>query len=208
MKKAVFFDLDGTLANTAADLLCALNRMRAARGMTVLALETVMDVVSQGSRAMMKSHLCAAGEPVDDRLRAEFFAHYRACGHRTAHLFAGIPEVLDEIESRGLPWGIVTNKITDLTMDLLPCLGVAQRISALVCGDTLSRPKPDPGMLREACRQTGTDPAGCLFLGDDNCDLAAARACGMPFAAASWGGLWRGSAELELSDPREIIGLL
>ena len=208
MREAVLFDLDGTLADTLLDLLGALNAMRTLRALAPVPAEAIRAIASQGSGVMIKQYIpdCEAASLL--KLREEFFQHYLARKHQASSLFAGIPELLAEIEQRQIPWGIVTNKNTMLTKDLLPHLDVDQRISTLICGDTMARAKPDPSGLREACSQTGADPANSLFLGDDRCDFEAAAACGMPFAAVRWSGLWQHQATIEVDHPHEIVALL
>lgn len=205
--KAVLFDLDGTLADTAPDLLAALNVLRTARDLPDLPLEALAAAdVAQGSRAMMRAHLLEPGEEVEP-LRQRFFAAYDATGHTKTRLFDGIAEVLHHLEEEGTPWAIVTNKPTAQTLPLLPVLNLAGRPVAVVCGDTCAQPKPDPSGLLLVCAPLGLDPGDCLFVGDALFDRDAAAGCGMPFVGAGW-GYWSTTAAVVLDDPRDLLGLL
>ena len=203
----VFFDLDGTLAETAPDLLAALNFLRAERGMPPVDFAQVKGLVSGGSRKMMRAFLCEKGEDVEP-LREKFFAAYERQGHKRSRLFAGISEVLDKIEKLGLRWAIVTNKPTRFAGQLLSVLGLEERCCSLVCGDTLPVAKPHPEPLLAACKECSLDPQKVLFLGDDPVDQQAAAACRMQFAAVDWSELWSGDHPIVLSEPAEILAVL
>ena len=205
--RAVFFDLDGTLAETAPDLLAALNVLRAERDMPPVQLDQISDMVSGGSRKLMRRFLCREGEDVEP-LRERFFAAYERQQHARSSLFDGMPEVLARIEEMGLRWAVVTNKPQRFAVPLMSMLGLDGRFCSLVCGDTLPVAKPHPEPLLKACEECGLGPQDALFLGDDPVDQKAAAACDMQFAAAGWSGIWRGSHPLVLSEPAEIIAVL
>ena len=203
----VFFDLDGTLAETAPDLLAALNLLRAERSLAPVAFAQVKGLVSGGSRQMMREFLCEKGEDIEP-LREKFFAAYEQQQHARSRLFAGIEDVLARIEDLGMPWAVVTNKPERLARPLLDALGLEGRFGALIGGDTLPVAKPDPEPLLAACRECALAPENVLFLGDDPVDQAAAAACRMQFAAANWSGLWSGSDPIVLTEPVEILAVI
>lgn len=185
--RAVLFDLDGTLLDSAPDFLATLNRMRAARGMAPVAIEQVRPSVSRGARAM----LLAAFPDTDAARReawvAEFLAIYHEELGRHSRPFDQVPALLDALEADGSVWGIVTNKPEYLARDILPQLGWQQRCGVLIGGDTLAERKPHPLPLQVACERLGVLPAACVYVGDDERDIAAARATPMRSIAALWG---------------------
>jgi phosphoglycolate phosphatase len=188
--RAVLFDLDGTLADTAPDLAGALNRLLAERGRESVPLERARPVTSSGARGMLR-----VGFGIDpahaeyEALRTRFLDLYAENICRETRLFDGIGELLGSIERRGLPWGVVTNKAERFTFPLLAALGLARRAACVVGGDTTGRTKPHPDPLLHAARALGLAPAACLYLGDDLRDVRAARAAGMPVLAAAYGYL-------------------
>ncbi len=185
--RGVLFDLDGTLADSAHDLLVAANAMRAGQGLAPLALEAFRPHVSRGARAMLR----VAFPDLDDAAREsrvpELLDQYqRHIGHH-AGVFEGVEAMLAALEAAGTPWGIVTNKPEYLARDLLPHLGWATRCAVLLGGDTLPVRKPDPLPLRVAAERMGLAPGDCVYVGDDARDIEAARAAGMPSVVALWG---------------------
>ena len=185
--KAVLFDLDGTLLDSAPDMLAAVNAMRAARGMPGMRLDALRPHVSKGARAMTG----AAFPDVDPAEREawipEFLAAYERELGRHGAAFDGIERMLEALENAGVRWGIVTNKPEYLARPLVPLLGWADRCGVLIGGDTLPRRKPDPLPLLVAAERIGLDPADCVYVGDDERDIAAARAAGMRSVVALWG---------------------
>ncbi len=186
--RAVLFDFDGTLADTAPDLGRALNRMRAERGMPELPVATVRPYASSGARGLLKIGFGITGEdPQFPRLRDEFLAHYDRELCVETKLFAGVPELLAEIERRGLAWGIVTNKAARFTHRVVAALGLTERVACVVCGDTTPHIKPHPAPLLHAAQALGLPPEVCCYLGDDLRDVQAAHAAGMSSVAVEWG---------------------
>lgn len=186
--RAVLFDFDGTLADTAPDLGGALNRMLVDRGRPALPVETVRPHASSGARGLLGIGFGIAPEDSGyAAMRDEFLAHYSAaiCVHTC--LFPGIAELLAEIESRRLVWGIVTNKAIRLTTPLVEQLGLAGRPGCVVGGDTTPHLKPHPASLLHAAEQIRIPPANCCYLGDDLRDIQAARAAGMFPVAVEYG---------------------
>jgi len=185
--RAVLFDLDGTLLDSAPDMVAAIDAMRAARGQPPMPLEQLRPHVSKGGLAMIR----AAFPDVDDDERkqwlSEFLDHYeRALGHHSA-LFDGVEAMLSALEANGCVWGIVTNKPEYLAAQIMPVLGWEERCAVLIGGDTLSERKPHPLPLLAAAERIGVAPEQCVYVGDDERDIIAARAAGMPSVVALWG---------------------
>ncbi len=190
MVEAVFFDLDGTLADTAPDLGHALNLLREQRGLPHLALDIIRPYASHGARGLLEIGLDLRPDDLDfGAARLEFLAFYERYLCHYTRLFAGVAELLDGLESRGMAWGIVTNKPARFTDPLIERLGLAQRAACIVSGDTCANAKPHPEPLLYAARQAGKDPAKSLYVGDAERDIAAARAAGMVSLVALYGYL-------------------
>jgi len=186
--RAVLFDLDGTLADTAPDLGAALNHVRRAAGLGALPLGTIRPWVSQGGRGLIGGGFgLLHDDPALPNLLDALLARYAAAVCVHTRLFPGMDGVLDELEIRGLAWGIVTNKPSRFTLPLLEGLGLAGRIGSVVCGDTLAARKPDPAPVLLACTQLGVAPGCCVMVGDDRRDIAAARAAGARSLAVTYG---------------------
>jgi len=184
--RAVLFDFDGTLADTAPDLAAAVNRMRAEHGHEPLPLERLRPFASAGARGLV--HAAFGIKPDDSEypaLRETFLEFYaeRVC-HGTK-LFPGIAELLRELQSRHIPWGIVTNKATRFTEQIV--LSLRLKPACVVCGDSTAHLKPHPAPLLHAAEQLKLPPADCCYLGDDLRDMKAARAAGMRPIAVEWG---------------------
>lgn len=188
--RAVLFDLDGTLADTAPDLAGAVNRMRLRRGLPLLPVEQLRPVASAGARGMLAVGL---GVAPDDReyehLREEFLVEYEGALDVESRLFDGALELLDALAAAGVAWGVVTNKAMRFTRPVLDALGVASRAAVVIAGDTTPHPKPHPEPLFEACRRLNLEPQHAVYVGDDLRDVLAARAAGMPVVAAAYGYL-------------------
>ncbi len=185
--RAALFDLDGTLLDSAPDMLATVNAMRAERGRPPMILAELRPHVSRGARAMVG----AAFGDVDDAVREtwipEFLARYRDALGRHGGPFDGVEDLLHALESAGVPWGIVTNKPVGLAALLMPILGWESRCAVLLGGDSLPARKPDPMPLLVAAERLGTRPRDCAYVGDDERDIVAARAAGMPSVVALWG---------------------
>ncbi len=184
---AVLFDLDGTLLDSAPDMLATANAMLAERGRDPISLEVLRPVVSKGSRAMVAVAFPELGPDARDALIPEFLQRYEALIGRHAVLFDGVAGMLDALDAAGTAWGIVTNKPEYLAQLIVPQLGWQQRCRVLIGGDTLSERKPHPLPLLEAARRMAIDPVTCVYVGDDERDILAAIAAGMPSVAALWG---------------------
>lgn len=194
MTQAVLFDLDGTLVDTAPDLAGALNRMLARRGLAAVPLSLLRPVASSGARGMLGIGFgIGPGHADYESLRQEFFDEYESELLGESALFDGVEALLDALDARGLPWGIVTNKIARFTQPLVGLLGLDARAGCVVSGDTTPHPKPHPAPLIEAARQLSAPPARCIYVGDDERDIQAARSAGMGAIAAGYGYLGSGA---------------
>jgi phosphoglycolate phosphatase len=186
--QAVLFDLDGTLADTAPDLAAAVNKMRHDRGLDMLPLEDLRPLASAGARGLIG---CAFGVGPDHEgfasMREEFLANYEADLCIETTLFPGIADILDELDERGVRWGIVTNKVARLTDPLIELLSLDQRASCVVSGDTTPHAKPHPAPLLHAAKELGMRPEQVVYVGDDLRDVQAGFAAGMVTVAAAYG---------------------
>lgn len=188
--RAVLFDLDGTFADTAADLARALNRVRAEHGMAPLPPEVARPHTSAGARGLLKAGFGVTPDsPEYGALRERFLDYYEKELCVDTRLFDGIPEVLARIGARKIPWGIVTNKGKRFTDPLLRLLAVDHLAACAVSGDSTPHIKPHPAPLLLAASLVSLLPQQCLYVGDDLRDAQAASAAGMPFAVAGWGYL-------------------
>ena len=190
MIEAVLFDLDGTLADTAPDMARTVNAMRTKRGLSPVAAESVRAHVSKGARGMICSAFGMTTEHPDFLpMREEFLDLYARDLCVDTVLFPGMHELLDSLEAEGIAWGVVTNKFERFARPILAELGIAQRAGAIVGGDTCPRPKPFPDPLLFAAEKMGVAPVNTLYVGDDERDVQAARAAGMPVIVAGYGYL-------------------
>lgn len=213
--KAVLFDLDGTLADTAPDLGHALNLQRERHGLPPLAQETIRPYASHGTRGLFE--IGFGLKPEDAQfctMRDEYLALYTANLCRLTQLFPGMAELLQQLEGKGIAWGVVTNKPARFTNPLMEQLGLFNRAASIVSGDTCPHPKPHPEPLLAAAREIGVAPQSCLYVGDAERDIEAARAADMTAILAAYGYLgaadrpetWGANASIQ--HPSEILGYL
>ncbi len=211
---AVLFDLDGTLLDTAPDFAAALNAVRQSEGLAAIAFEEIRPHVSHGGAALVRLGFPQARDARFEELRTRLLDFYRRDMPRATRLFPGLDEVLGELERSGTPWGVVTNKPDWLTQPLLGALGLTARAGCIVSGDTLTERKPHPLPLLHAAMLVGRDPSRCLYVGDAERDVVAARAAGMRSLVAGYGYLgasdrpldWR--ADGMIDQPDEILAWL
>lgn len=186
--RAVLFDLDGTLADTAPDLAAAANRLRARHGLPSLPLELLRPVASQGARGLLGVAFAMTPDAPDyGQLRSEFLDLYAQHLCEETRLFPGLKKVLERLAALALPWGIVTNKPAFLTEPLLDALDLPQAPGVVVSGDTLSKAKPDPLPVRHALAVLGVPAPHVLMIGDDRRDIQAGHGAGVRAWAAGWG---------------------
>ena len=194
--RVALFDLDGTLLDSAPDMVATANRMLGARGRAPVDAPMLRQRVSKGARALVAAtfpELDAAGH---DALVPEFLQVYREELGRHSALFEGVAAMLAALEANAARWGVVTNKFEYLARDAVAGLGWDERCQVLVGGDTCAEKKPHPLPLLEAARRLGVEPGDCVYVGDDERDIVAARAAGMASIAVTWG------YRLEGEDPR------
>jgi phosphoglycolate phosphatase len=211
--QAILFDLDGTLADTAPDLAQALNKLRLERGMEPAPYESLRPYASAGARGLIGAGLGLTPEADEyEALRIAFLNNYEAAIAVHSHLFDGVPELLTQLDSLGIAWGIVTNKAMRFTDPLVPLIGLGHA-ACVVSGDTTPHAKPHPAPLLEAAQRLGKAPEHCWYVGDDMRDIQAGRAAGMLTIAAAWGycgsdGPTQWNAHAIAQDPLELLRLI
>lgn len=213
--RAVLFDLDGTLVDSAPDLALAAERMRATRGLPALPVAGYRPHASAGARGMLRIAFgLTPDDPAYDALKREFLHEYSECLLHNTACFDGVADLLSVLEHACLPWGIVTNKAQHLTRQVLAGLPLLAPAGTVICGDTLAVAKPHPDPLLAAARQLGVSPAACVYVGDDERDIVAGRAAGMFTVAARYGYLGESgetahwAADAEVNSPLELLKLL
>lgn len=185
--RAILFDLDGTLADTAPDLAAAVNHLRMVRGMEPTPYAILRPTASAGARGMIGAAfgLTPADEGYET-LRLEWFDRYQCAMAVHSTLFDGVPELIDGLAAAGIAWGVVTNKPARFTDPLIPQIGLAHA-GCIVSGDTTPHSKPHPAPLFEGAQRLGIAPEQCWYVGDDMRDIEAGRAAGMVTVACAWG---------------------
>lgn len=190
MITSVLLDLDGTLLDTAPDLARALNHTLALHDRPTMSLEEIRPSVSHGAQALVRFGFGIDRDHADfEQYRQELLDYYKSNIAVHTTLFPGMGPVLEELESRNISWGVVTNKPSWLTEPLMEALALTPRAACIVSGDTTAYSKPHPEPLLHACRLTGHDTEECLYLGDATRDIEAGRRAGMRTLAAAFGYL-------------------
>ena len=213
--KGIFFDLDGTLADTAPDLVAATNQLLSARNLPLKPYEQLRPCASAGARGLIGGAFgIDTKHPDFIALRDEFFANYEKalCVH--SKLFDGMEHLLNQLESAQLPWGIVTNKSERFTNPLMELMGLSQRSASTVSGDTTPHSKPHPEPILHAARIANLDPNKSLYVGDDIRDIIAGKAAGMKTVAAAYGycgceeppEAW--GADFIIQTPQELLQII
>jgi phosphoglycolate phosphatase len=213
--RAVLFDLDGTLIDSAPDLGAAADKMRIDRGLPSLPYESYRPLAGAGARGMLKIAFDMTPEHADFMaMREEFFANYESAMTVRTYAFDGVSDLIAGLTTRGLPWGVVTNKMARFTDPLTQAMPLFASAAAIVSGDTTPHPKPHPEPMFEAARRLGLPPEVCLYVGDDERDIVAGRAAGMRTVAANYGYLGEKNdisswgADLKIDSPLQLLQLL
>jgi len=213
--EAVLFDLDGTLIDSAPDLGAAADKMRTDRGLPSLPLADYRPMAGAGARGMLGVAFGLSPEHADFvALKEEFFTNYEACMTERTYAFDGVAELIAQISNAGLKWGVVTNKSARFTLPLTRQMPLFSSAQTIISGDTTPHAKPHPAPLFEAARQLNVEPARCVYVGDDERDIVAGRAAGMPTVAAAYGYLgatadtlhWK--ADATIVSPAALLNLL
>ncbi|MDR1529958.1 MAG: HAD-IA family hydrolase [Burkholderiales bacterium] len=188
MISILLFDFDGTLADTATDLVNAVNHVREQRNLPPLPIEELRHFSSGGAAALLKAGLnIAPDDPEFEDARQSFLDHYTAHFTENTKFFPGISDLLKRIEGKGMTWGIVTNRLTKLTTPLLEHLKISTRAAVVVCGDTTDYPKPSPLPIWHAMKHLHAKAKQCVYIGDDYRDVIAAHKAGIRSVSVRWG---------------------
>ena len=213
LPRAVLFDLDGTLADTAPDLAAAMNAVRTGRGLSPTPYDILRPVASAGARGLIGASFgLKPNEEGYEELHIAFLDNYEAAIAVHTRLFDGIAALLSKLEACDIRWGVVTNKPARFTDKLVPLIGLGHA-PCVISGDTMPHSKPHPAPLLEAARRLGLAPNECWYVGDDLRDVQAGKAAGMPTIAAAWGycgniepGTW--DANVIAASPHELLELI
>jgi phosphoglycolate phosphatase len=185
------FDLDGTLADTAPDLVATLNVILGREGLPALALDEARNMIGHGARVMIERGIEAAGREITpdrlDELYRQFLVHYADHLCVETHLFPGVVAALDDLEEMGFLLAVCTNKVEAHSIALLRALGIADRFAAICGRDTFPYIKPDPRHLTLTIRQAGGTPSEAVMIGDSRTDIVTAQAAGIPVVAVTFG---------------------
>ncbi len=211
---AMLFDLDGTLLDSAPDLVAALNEVRRKENLPCLGVSEMSRFASHGAVGLLKAGMPPTDEDTFESWRLSFLRYYADNSFKQSSLYDGVPELLEILRICEVSWGVVTNKIEALTRPIIEAANLHDSISCMVCGDTLSRNKPDPAPVLFACKILGIAPQNTIFVGDDIRDLEAGRAAGTATAAVRYGyGSYELSDELvagsiQVHHPTDLIRLV
>jgi len=211
--RAILFDLDGTLADTAPDLAAAVNYLRTQRGLAPTPYDILRPTASAGARGMIGAAFgLKPGDDGYEELRLQWFDRYQSAMAEHSTRFDGVDALLEGLTASGMAWGIVTNKPARFTDPLLPLIGLAHA-GCVISGDTMAHPKPHPAPLLEGARRLGLAPETCWYVGDDLRDIEAGRAAGMVTVACAWGycgniepSTW--GADYVLDTPAALLAVL
>jgi len=213
--RAVLFDLDGTLIDSAPDLAGAVEDMRAKRGLPSLDLSVYRPMAGAGARGMLGVGFgLAPDDPGFATLREEFFQSYERRLTLKTRVFDGVSDVIQRLEQQQLPWGVVTNKASRFTEPLTRAIALFDSASVIISGDSTAYSKPHPEPLLEAARRIGIAPGHCVYVGDDERDIVAGQAAGMNTVAVAYGylgvqaDLHRWGADAVVNYPGQLLQLL
>lgn len=212
--KAVLFDLDGTLLDSAPDLIATLNHLRNGLGLSPLPDDDLRHFASRGAVGLIKAGMPPCDDETFALWRKAFLGHYQDNSFIRSRPFDGVELLLSELRDRNIPWGVVTNKAEGLSIPLLEKVGWLPLLSVLVCGDMVSNSKPHPEPVLSACRKIGIEPENALMVGDDPRDVQAGLRAGCHTAFALYGYSDKGTqADIAqrttlINIPQDVLGLL
>jgi 2-phosphoglycolate phosphatase len=211
--EGVFFDLDGTLVDSAPDLVAAMQRLREELALTPVDAALIGPVVSKGGRAMLRRGFPDADEARIEILLPRFLDLYSQAIATHTKTYPGVDRMLDTLDARGIKWGIVTNKAGWLARSLAAELQLDRRHAAFVSGDCLPQRKPEPEPILHACKLAGVSAARSVYVGDDARDIEAGRRAGTMTVAVEWGYLndedprdW--GADIVIAKPDDLLPAL
>lgn len=189
--RIVVFDLDGTLVDTAADLINALNFVLAREGLPPVPLHSARNMIGAGARKLLERGLELDGRTVSlaelDRLTGDFISHYAEHIADASRPFDGLEAALDDLENHGYRFAVCTNKLEWLSKRLLDRLNLSPRFSAICGADTFGVSKPDPTILRQTVARAGGELKSAIMVGDAGPDVGVARRAGIPVICVSFG---------------------
>jgi len=194
---AVFFDLDGTLVDTAPDMVAILQRLQQEHGIDPVSYDLGRSYVSNGAVGLLSLGFPELEIEAGDEMHQQYLELYAEAICVESRVFDGLEALIDRLDEMGCPWGVITNKPTQLTIPLLGALGLADRSACMVSGDTLTVRKPDPAPMLLACDIAGVDAETSIYIGDAERDIEAGQRAGMATIAAAYGYI---TAD---DDPRE-----
>ena len=211
---AILFDLDGTLVDTAPDMVAVLLGMQKDHGLALVPYDLARSHVSNGAVGLIRLAFPEADDALMKQLHQEYLDRYENAVCVDSTLFPELGDLLDELDALSRPWGVVTNKPMRMTDPLLAGLGLSSRAACSISGDTLPQRKPDPAPLLLASQQIGVPSEKTVYVGDAVRDIEAGRAAGMFTIAATYGyitddddpGTW--DADLIAGDTRELTHYL
>ncbi|MGB8339897.1 MAG: HAD-IA family hydrolase [Burkholderiales bacterium] len=215
MIRAVLFDLDGTLADTAPDLSFALNSLLIRYGRDPISLQKIRPVASHGARGLLELGFgIKPNDPYFDEIRSEFLDLYLKNICRETKLFDGMEDLLKQLENKKIKWGVVTNKPKRFTDPLMALLKLDKRTACCVSGDSYARPKPYPDSINGAAEEIATKTNYIVYVGDDERDMQAARAAGTQAVIANWGYMGNGNhpdkwpSDASINHPSDLLAYL
>ena len=187
MIRALMFDLDGTLVDSAPDLVAALNRVRVHENLAPLPYEELRDAAAFGAAGLVGRGMPAGDEQVTERRKQQFLEYYREDIYQHSKLFDGVMELIKWLAGEAIPWGVVTNKWERFTLPVMEHAGILANAGCVICGDTIDTAKPHPAPVQLACELLGSSSRDTLMVGDDLRDMQAAAAAGCPSVFVNWG---------------------